>query len=63
MIIDSAFADKLLKLQAAVDRLEAELDAMYLQKATIEDLHAKTKEYTEAYKALNDLALSAVTVS
>ncbi|MFM5881533.1 hypothetical protein ACET7V_19230 [Aeromonas sanarellii] len=61
MMVDSAFSHALLKLQATADRLEAELEAMYLQpQPSLEDLHVKTKEYMNAYKALNDFALKAV---
>ncbi|WCH24331.1 hypothetical protein [Aeromonas salmonicida] len=63
MIVDAAFSDALLKLQATADRLEAELEAMYLQsQPSLEALHAKTREFMEAYKSLNDFALKAISV-
>ena len=62
MVVDSALAREILELQALTDRLETELDAMYLQpQPSLEALQAKTKEYMAAYKALNDVALQSIT--
>ncbi|MFM5139248.1 hypothetical protein [Aeromonas rivipollensis] len=64
MIVDSAYSDEFFKLQATADRLEAELEAMRLQpQASLEERLAKAKEFTDAYNAVNEFSLKAVSAS
>ncbi|QWL61627.1 hypothetical protein HQ399_04925 [Aeromonas jandaei] len=63
MFVDSAYSDELFKRQATVDRLDAERKAMLHQpQFSFEERYAKTKEYTEAYNALNDFVLPRINV-